>query len=63
MEATPDNINMDALEKDLLSCCSVDGVEDLHVWAIAPGKNIMTVNLITKDHNCCYSEAEEIAEK
>lgn len=63
MEGTPSDVDLDTLESDLRNCCSVLGIEDLHVWSIAPNKNVMTVNLITKNHTCCYKEADEIAQK
>jgi len=63
MEATPFGIDVDSLKHDLENCCSVIKVSDLHVWSIAPNKNIMTVHLISKEHSCCYNEAQEVAKK
>jgi len=63
MEGTPGDVDVGALEADLLSCCSVRYINDLHIWAISPNKNVMTVSLVTTDHKCCYNEADQVAQK
>lgn len=63
MEGTPMDIDLHKLEAELRRCCSVEDIEDLHVWTISPNKNVMTVSLYTKNHSCCYLEADEIAKK
>lgn len=45
MEATPDSINLEDMERVLLSIKGVQQVSDIHVWALLPGTNCMTVKL------------------
>jgi len=45
MEGTPLDIDLVLLEVELRRCCSVEDIEDLHVWTISPNKNVMTVSL------------------
>lgn len=45
MEATPANIDLDEIQRLLLTIEGVKQVSDLHIWAMLPGTNCMTVRL------------------
>ncbi len=46
MEKTPSHLDLDRLNADLLSVEGVIAVENLRVWAIAPGQETLTVQLV-----------------
>lgn len=48
MEATPESIDIDALEEDMLSIAGVHEIHDFHVWAISVGKYSLSAH-ITSD--------------
>jgi len=46
LEKTPSHLDLDRLNADLLSVEGVIAVENLRVWAIAPGQETLTVQLV-----------------
>ena len=49
MESTPADIDMAALQADLLAVTGVRGVHDLHVWSITHSLRTLSAHLITDD--------------
>jgi cobalt-zinc-cadmium efflux system protein len=49
MEATPPDIDVDALLVDMRSVAGVDGVHDLHVWSINQSMRTLSAHILTKD--------------
>jgi cobalt-zinc-cadmium efflux system protein len=49
MEATPTDINMDAMIRDINSVDGVRGVHDLHVWSITRSIRTLSAHLVTGD--------------
>jgi len=49
MEATPADIDMDVLRRDLLAVEGVRGLHDLHVWSITRSLRTLSAHLITDD--------------
>jgi len=49
MESTPADIDLDALQRDILSIQGVHGVHDLHVWSITRSLRTLSAHLITDD--------------
>jgi len=49
MEATPTDIDMDALIGDICSVEGVRGVHDLHVWSITQSMRNLSAHLVTDD--------------
>lgn len=49
MEGVPSNINMDALVRRIHEIPGVDGVHDLHVWAIASGLPSLTCHILLRE--------------
>jgi Co/Zn/Cd efflux system component len=49
MEATPDEIDTEAIEKTLESLDGVDYVHDMHVWSLSAGKHAFIVHLKVKE--------------
>jgi cobalt-zinc-cadmium efflux system protein len=45
MERTPRGVDAAALSAELAALPGVAGVHDLHVWALMPGKLLLTVHL------------------
>jgi len=48
MEATPDNIDVETLENDIIDMPDVEEVHDLHIWSISQGKFAMSCHIISK---------------
>lgn len=48
MEATPDNIDVDKLEQDIVDSPDVEELHDLHIWSISQGKFSMSCHIISK---------------
>ncbi len=46
-ESSPSHIDVDALRAALCAVDGVDGVHDLHVWTLVPGKDAVTAHLIS----------------
>jgi cobalt-zinc-cadmium efflux system protein len=49
MESTPADIDMDALQVDMLAVEGVKGVHDLHVWSITRSLRTLSAHLISED--------------
>ncbi len=49
MESTPADIDMDALQKDILAVKGVLGLHDLHVWSITRSLRTLSAHLIIED--------------
>ena len=49
MESTPADIDMDALQADMLTVEGVHGVHDLHVWSIARSLRTLSAHIVTED--------------
>jgi cobalt-zinc-cadmium efflux system protein len=49
MESTPADIDMDALQCDILAVAGVRGVHDLHVWSITRSLRTLSAHLVTED--------------
>jgi cobalt-zinc-cadmium efflux system protein len=49
MEATPANVDMDALQRDVLAVAGVRGVHDLHVWSITNQMHYLSAHILTED--------------
>ncbi len=46
-QASPANVDVDAVRADLLALPGVSGVHDLHVWTLTTGMDVATVHLTT----------------
>jgi cobalt-zinc-cadmium efflux system protein len=49
MESTPADIDMEALQADILTVEGVRGVHDLHVWSIAQSLRTFSAHILTDD--------------
>lgn len=50
MQSVPDGIDLAAVERSMLSVEGVTGAHDLHIWALAPGRPVMSAHLtVTAD--------------
>jgi cobalt-zinc-cadmium efflux system protein len=49
MESTPADIDMGALQGDILAVAGVRGVHDLHVWSITRSLRTLSAHLVTED--------------
>jgi cobalt-zinc-cadmium efflux system protein len=49
MESTPADIDMEALQRDLLAVEGVHGVHDLHVWSITQSLRNLSAHIVTDD--------------
>jgi cobalt-zinc-cadmium efflux system protein len=49
MESTPADIDMKALQADILTVAGVRGVHDLHVWSIAKSVRTLSAHILTDD--------------
>lgn len=47
MEASPDEIDMEKLERELSECAGVEEVHDLHVWSISSGKYALSCHIVS----------------
>jgi cobalt-zinc-cadmium efflux system protein len=63
MESTPEGINPIALEKQLLNLQDVAEVHDLHIWTVSPGRNALSVHLVTSQPKRVLQEAHAMIEK
>lgn len=48
MEATPDEIDVQKLENDIIDMPDVDELHDLHIWSISAGKFAMSCHIVSK---------------
>lgn len=46
LEGVPSDIALDEIEQALLAVPGVQGIHDLHVWALSSGKNSLTVHAV-----------------
>jgi cobalt-zinc-cadmium efflux system protein len=46
LQATPENISLHAIEKDLLDVTGVVAVHDLHAWSMSENYNILTLHVV-----------------
>jgi len=49
MEATPADVNVDAMLSDILHVEGVRGVHDLHIWSITRGIRTLSAHILTDD--------------
>ena len=49
MEATPSDVNVDAMLSDILHVEGVRGVHDLHIWSITRGLRTLSAHILTDD--------------
>ena len=49
MEATPTDVNVDAMLSDILHVEGVRGVHDLHIWSITRGLRTLSAHILTND--------------
>lgn len=48
LEGVPVDVDLDKIEKALLSVPGVEEIHDLHVWALTSGKNSLTVHIVLR---------------
>lgn len=63
LEATPPEIDIDALEKDLRFYTGATELHDLHVWSISVGNYSLSVHLKGDDSLKILNRATEICHK
>jgi cobalt-zinc-cadmium efflux system protein len=61
MESTPDDIDMAALERDILAVEGVLGVHDLHVWSITRSLRTLSAHLVTQDVSVSIGAKVQVA--
>lgn len=61
MESTPADIDMAALQEDMLTVTGVRGVHDLHVWSIARSLRTLSAHIVTDDIPISESAAVQAA--
>ena len=49
MEATPSDVDVDAMLSDILNVEGVCGVHDLHIWSITRGMRTLSAHILTND--------------
>lgn len=49
LQATPEDVDVAQLKKDILSVDGVDEVHHFHVWSLTTGENIGSVHIVTDD--------------
>jgi cobalt-zinc-cadmium efflux system protein len=49
MEATPSDVDVDAMLSDILQVQGVRGVHDLHIWSITRGLRTLSAHILTDD--------------
>ena len=60
-ESSPSHIDVEALRAALCAVDGVDGVHDLHVWTLVPGKDAVTAHLISSaDSSKVLAEARAV---
>ena len=58
MESTPSDIDMDALQRDILAVPGVHGVHDLHVWSVTRSLRTLSAHLVAD--NVLISEGAKV---
>lgn len=51
LEGVPANVDLDKISTDLSQLEGVQGVHDLHVWALTSGKSSLTAHLVVPTHD------------
>jgi cobalt-zinc-cadmium efflux system protein len=46
LQATPEDINMDAIRKDILSLEGVEKIHDLHLWSLDGASHVLTAHIV-----------------
>ena len=49
LEATPRDVDMSAMVRDMMQVKGVIGIHDLHVWSITHGLRTMSAHVLTED--------------
>jgi cobalt-zinc-cadmium efflux system protein len=49
LEGVPNGIDLEEVERTILSVEGVIAIHDLHVWSVTSGKNVMSVHLVVPD--------------
>lgn len=63
MEQSPSHIDRDAVIKEILALKGVEGVHDVHIWSITPGKEAMSTHVLvhaSADYDLLQREAHRI---
>ena len=55
MEATPESVRTDHIREDLMGIPGVESIDDFHCWAMAGGKNFLTVHIRLRE----YKDSDE----
>jgi Co/Zn/Cd efflux system component len=65
MEGTPSDVDLTLLTLDMKTVPSVMNVHDLHIWAMAPQKYILTahVDVSSNDNDRIIADLQEICIK
>ena len=48
LEATPHDVDVDALRRHVLACSGVRDIHDLHVWTITSGVNVLSAHVVVQ---------------
>ena len=62
MESTPESINPEEIEAELLKISGVKEVHDLHVWSVSSRKTALSCHLVTSNP-LALGEAHRLIEK
>lgn len=46
LQATPDNINMETIRKDILSIEGVEKIHDVHLWSLDGASHVLTAHIV-----------------
>lgn len=49
LDAVPESIDIDEIEKGILAIPSVSGIHHIHIWALGTAKNAMTIHISVTD--------------
>lgn len=49
MEATPNGVRTDHIREDVMGIRGVESIDDFHCWALAGGKNFLTIHIKLKE--------------
>ncbi len=52
LDAVPESIDIDEIEKEILSVNGVSGIHHIHIWALGTSENAMTVHVSVEDVAC-----------
>jgi zinc transporter 1 len=62
LEGAPTEIDLKGVEKDLLAIPGVEGIHEMHVWQLKPGKNMATVHIMLDDE-CSIKHFEQLSHR